>query len=534
MPRDFEAHRERVYAAHCRLGDLIDAVVAADREVQTAIARRTELLDAAREWARSMTDEVLLRPVEGQDRNLSERAMVSELACALRLPERTTTGLVREAEILVHSHAATFAALQDGQISYRHAQVILDATITADKADRPALEQRLLERAADSTAARLNRFALRERERLHPEQAVERHTREVAERCVYLDPERDGMAWLSAYLPAVQATAVFNRLNDVGASLQGPHEKRTLPQLRADILASLILDDGAPAAAAGLTESTTGISDSSESSDFTPSFRGIRPTVAVTVSAETLLGRSDAPGELEGYGPIDPVSARRIAAQAPSFLRLLTHPETGAVLSVGRDRYAVPADLKSWLRVRDETCRFPGCARRAQRCDIDHITAWVAGGATDHDNLIHLCRHHHRLKHMTRWKVERVNPIGESIPTTLNDPGAGERPGPVDDADSDAKPPGTNAPVTEPPDGARPAGRSSAPSGTVRWTAPSGRTYVTEPALALNPCGPSLTVPRSGAPHATQAMDKGTPRNPAFAGASVPSGASPEYDVPPF
>jgi hypothetical protein len=63
-----------------------------------------------------------------------------------------------------------------------------------------------------------------------------------------------------------------------------------------------------------------------------------------------LLGRDDLPATLDGYGPIDPVTARTLAGHAPSFIRLLTHPETGAVLSVGRDNYRVPQDLKNWLR----------------------------------------------------------------------------------------------------------------------------------------------------------------------------------------
>nr|WP_249273806.1 HNH endonuclease signature motif containing protein [Agreia sp. VKM Ac-1783] len=130
---------------------------------------------------------------------------------------------------------------------------------------------------------------------------------------------------------------------------------------------------------------------------------GIRPTVLVTVPALTLLGVSEEPATLEGYGPIDADTARRVAARAPSFFRLLTHPETGTVLSVGRDHYEVPADLRRWLRVRDETCRAPGCNRLARRSDCDHCTDWSAEGLTAHDNLAHLCRGHHSLKHRTDW-----------------------------------------------------------------------------------------------------------------------------------
>jgi hypothetical protein len=53
-----------------------------------------------------------------------------------------------------------------------------------------------------------------------------------------------------------------------------------------------------------------------------------------------------------------------------------TNPESGVVLSVGSDQYRVPADLRRWLRLRDGTCRFPGCNRPAFRSDIDHTTSW--------------------------------------------------------------------------------------------------------------------------------------------------------------
>ncbi len=106
------------------------------------------------------------------------------------------------------------------------------------------------------------------------------------------------------------------------------------------------------------------------------------PKVYVTVPVLTLLGHSEQPAELDGYGPIDADTARRLAAHAPSFRRILTHPETGAYLSYGRKTYRAPADLAGYLRIRDGGCRFPGCSRRAARSDIDHTTDWAAGGAT--------------------------------------------------------------------------------------------------------------------------------------------------------
>ncbi|QIK83503.1 HNH endonuclease signature motif containing protein [Sanguibacter sp. HDW7] len=114
--------------------------------------------------------------------------------------------------------------------------------------------------------------------------------------------------------------------------------------------------------------------------------------------------------QVVGGGMLDAATARELVAAAPSLRRLLTDRDTGVVLDVSRTTYAVPADLTAFLRLRDETCRFPGCRRRAERCDIDHVEAWAEGGTTRAPNLAHLCRHHHRLKHATGWKVEVVEP----------------------------------------------------------------------------------------------------------------------------
>jgi hypothetical protein len=126
----------------------------------------------------------------------------------------------------------------------------------------------------------------------------------------------------------------------------------------------------------------------------------------VLVPMMTLLGLADEPATLDGYGPIDADTARRLAAHAPSFHRILTHPVMGTVLDVDRTVYRPPADLTRWLRLRDGTCRFSGCGRAAKNCDIDHTRDWGKGGRTAADNLAHLSRRHHTLKHHSRWTVE--------------------------------------------------------------------------------------------------------------------------------
>lgn len=131
--------------------------------------------------------------------------------------------------------------------------------------------------------------------------------------------------------------------------------------------------------------------------------RGRRPTgeIRVTVSAETLLGISQAPAELDGYGPITAGSARRLAHRAgTTWRRLLTDPTTGAILDVGRTRYRPPEALADHIRTRyGDRCDRPGCAHRV--ADLDHILDWESGGHTDERNLHAVCRGCHTARHTT-------------------------------------------------------------------------------------------------------------------------------------
>jgi hypothetical protein len=111
---------------------------------------------------------------------------------------------------------------------------------------------------------------------------------------------------------------------------------------------------------------------------------------------------------LESYGPIDLQTAREIAGNAKSIIRILTHPEAGIVLSMGRRRYRIPRDLRTYLRMRDGTCRFPGCNRNAIHAELDHTRQWASQkGETAFNNLAFLCRGHHALKGNTAWRVEQ-------------------------------------------------------------------------------------------------------------------------------
>ncbi|WP_125610575.1 HNH endonuclease signature motif containing protein [Specibacter cremeus] len=187
-----------------------------------------------------------------------------------------------------------------------------------------------------------------------------------------------------------------------------------------------------------------------------------RADILVTVPLLTLLGAGEEPGRIGGGGPIPASIARRLAAEAPSFLRVLTDPVTGEVLDLHPDRYRVSTVMRAWLRARDGTCAFKGCSAAATVTEIDHIVAWEDGGATVIENLHCLCTAHHLLKHL----ADRKDNHGH------RPPGAADQPA-------------IRAWTPDP-----------APGGHTKpgWTAPSGRHYPPDPPETSPPLVPGWVL----------------------------------------
>jgi hypothetical protein len=74
-------------------------------------------------------------------------------------------------------------------------------------------------------------------------------------------------------------------------------------------------------------------------------------------------------------------------------------------LSVGRATRTIPSSIRTALVLRDQGCRFPGCDRPPAWTDGHHIIHWADGGPTELDNLVSLCRSHHRQVHEEGWRI---------------------------------------------------------------------------------------------------------------------------------
>jgi hypothetical protein len=384
--------------AGVRLEFAIARAEVASRSVNIASAALYSAIEATLREARECPELSLgaaVHQVAADRVEFAERAAVADLAVRLRLSENTVGVQGFRASQLRRRTPSIWAAFRDGEVSVGNATVTAELAATLPVgAVWTAFDDALLAAARELSTPRFRERARRIREQLDPQSLTERHRAAREERRVWFEADRDGMCWLTAQLPAAIGRKAMARLDAAAASLAGGKgETRTLAQLRADIAGDL------------LTGSVAGI------------VPAVTVTVAVTVPVLTLLGVEELPGTLEGNGPIDADTARRLAAHAPSFQRILTHPISGTVLDIDRTSYRVPADLKRWTEIRDERCTFAGCGRAARNCDLDHTTAWEHDGPTKASNLAHLCRHHHRLKHESNWNVHR-DPDGSTTWTS--------------------------------------------------------------------------------------------------------------------
>ncbi|WP_396644171.1 DUF222 domain-containing protein [Microbacterium sp.] len=355
--------------------------------------------------------------------DMAERAAVAEIAVRLRLAEQTVRTRAAQAAVLRERCPQVWTAFADGRVSERHAieTARLAATLPADRATWQAFDTGARDRALRLSPARFATSARVLRERVHAESVETRHQRARADRGVWMTAELDGMATLTAFLPADRAAAAMTHLDRTARHLAiAEGEDRTLAQLRADAFADLLAGAGTASVAAADPPSTADAGTEGAGTAAAPRRTPASgtPSVIITIPALTLLGADNAPATLDGYGPIDLDTARRLAGEATSWIRVLTHPVTGTPLALDRTTYRVPTALRRWLGVTSPTCAFPGCGRSARDCDLDHLRAWSEGGATDDDNLDPECRHHHRMRHETRWAASRDPDTGDLAWTT--------------------------------------------------------------------------------------------------------------------
>ena len=115
---------------------------------------------------------------------------------------------------------------------------------------------------------------------LDPASVAERRRRAESERTVTVRPAPDTMTWLTSSLPVREGVAVFAALKHEAARLVAAGDPRSRGQIMADTLVARVLGGAG-------------------------SDRAVPPlAVNVVIGVDALLGASDEPATIPGYGPI--------------------------------------------------------------------------------------------------------------------------------------------------------------------------------------------------------------------------------------
>lgn len=355
-------------------------IVADQQRVMVALAGGTPRIHEVTVW-----------DSDGEPRSLDLTDEAVELmSTALRRSPMTVSRQVATARMLARL-PRTMAAVESGAMTAEQAEEV--ARVARDLPDERlgdyegAVLARVLVPTTVMTPGETATFARRVRARL--DSVGEEARRQSARRHedVRIWAEGDGLACLLARLPIADAARAHAAIDEQARRV--PYDPAHSMGMRrvAALVEAICGGDGASQAVAAVA-------------------------IQVTVDLPTVLGLADEPALIAlPTGSPEPMTAGALRAlladpHVPVALRrLVCEPVTGQVLDRGRTSYRVPDALRAFLVARDGSCRFPGCPRRAEGCDIDHIQPWDDGGGTDRANLIPLCRRHHLLKTHGEWSV---------------------------------------------------------------------------------------------------------------------------------
>ncbi len=396
--------------------ELVLAIADSQRQESMLVSKR---LGAVAELLAQRTNEVEAEdPDPGFMMVTGFQRTTAEVAAACNVSPAAAGVMVSHADALVNRLPQVGAVLAAGDTDWRTVQVII--------ARSELVSEKAIARLDRSLACRVSSWHCWSRQRvinavdatvrfLDPE-AIRERVRQEDRRHVDVIAVGDGTAKVDGIIAADAAAAFDKRLTEL-ASAVCREDPRTVKQRRADAIEALAEgrnlacecgNDACPHRSADAVAPT-------------------RMVINVIAGAETVLRGGTEPGYLEGYGVIDAEQVRQLAQDAT--LRLIEEPSVSPAEAI---RYQPSAAVERWVRMRDMTCRFPGCDRRAVICDVDHTVPFNhadpgAGGLTVPRNLKCLCRQHHRDKTFDEgWRDEQLpdgtvvwtSPTGAVYPTS--------------------------------------------------------------------------------------------------------------------
>jgi hypothetical protein len=145
----------------------------------------------------------------------------------------------------------------------------------------------------------------------------------------------------------------------------------------------------------------------------------VQPALSVHLDVNLLL-QGIGTATLDSGCPLSPQAVRRLSCDA-GLIPIVLNGDS-VPLDLGRSHRLVTAEQRRALVARDKGCAYPGCDRPGRWAEAHHIQHWIDHGMTNLDNLVLLCRQHHRMLHHPEWKIQVRDGIPVFIPPKWIDP----------------------------------------------------------------------------------------------------------------
>jgi hypothetical protein len=212
----------------------------------------------------------------------------------------------------------------------------------------------------------------------------------VQDQHVQVRPAADNMVWVSALLTSTEGAACSVALEREAAAAKAAGDERSRGQIKAAVLVERITGRR-PAAPADLE-------------------------IELVMTDKTLLGDSQEPALIPGFGPLPADEARRMVLKAAKawVRRLFTHPESGALVAMDSRRRRFDGQLRHLLVLRDGVCANAWCDAPVRHAD--HEDPVREGGETSAANGAGLCETCNYTKDLPGWSSSVITtPDGNRI-----------------------------------------------------------------------------------------------------------------------
>ena len=221
-----------------------------------------------------------------------------------------------------------------------------------------------------------------------PAAAQDRYEEKLRERKLVCEPTDAGTANLHGLdLPVDRANQAMCRINRIAKKAKRKGDRRPIDQIKADIFLDLLCGTHQGQEADG---GTGGIVD-------------------IRAPLTTLLGLTEDPGEIPGWGPVIADITRQLvnnSEKAEWRVGITHHDQLLDMITTRRRPSTAQQRLVETLH---PECVFPTCRIDSTHCDIDHTLPWTETHHTTIRELEPLCRYHHQQKH-DHWKLKQIRP----------------------------------------------------------------------------------------------------------------------------